>query len=216
MKKGLLLLLLLIVLQTLAVADLPEIPANVIPGLTAGILKYTNQHRVDIGVPVLTEDPKADHSALWFSQEMAQTGNYNHDHMTADGTPFEKRINSFSVCGDPCGFSAENIHENSANYVGQPSSIAALLTELRTDAEIDAMANSIVKDWIASPGHKRNMEDPLMELIGVGVAISPTGVVYATQDFFRKELLTPDQSAAEDASVAAAKAAEKPQTNPSN
>jgi hypothetical protein len=100
--------------------------------------------------------------------------------------------------------------------VGQPSSIAALLTELRTDAEIDAMANSIVKDWIASPGHKRNMEDPLMELIGVGVAISPTGVVYATQDFFRKELLTPDQSAAEDASVAAAKAAEKPQTNPSN
>ena len=47
----------------------------------------------------------------------------------------------------------------------------------------DMTANNIVTDWMNSPGHRANILNDTYNRIGVGVAFSTTGKVYATQSF---------------------------------
>ena len=47
----------------------------------------------------------------------------------------------------------------------------------------DMTAKNIVTDWMNSPGHRANILNDTYNRIGVGVAFSTTGKVYATQSF---------------------------------
>ncbi|UIZ92574.1 CAP domain-containing protein [Corynebacterium sp. CNCTC7651] len=49
----------------------------------------------------------------------------------------------------------------------------------------DANADVLVNQWATSPGHRKNMLDPTITHIGVGVADAPNGKRYATQNFAR-------------------------------
>ena len=49
----------------------------------------------------------------------------------------------------------------------------------------DADADDLVEQWAKSPGHRKNMLDPEINRIGVGVADHPDGKRYATQNFAR-------------------------------
>jgi len=185
-----------------------QLPPNLISSLEAGIFKYTNQHRASIGVPLLTENLRADNAARWYSQEMARTSHF--DHTMADETSFSTRIDRFQVCDGGCPYSSENINKLSYSYEADNTpNLSALLDALKTDVQIDQIAKSTVDGWIASPGHRRNMEDPFMDEIGDGVAISESGILFATQDFFKLTPLTSQQNKIEDDSVDQANAEEE-------
>ncbi|MCQ4617744.1 hypothetical protein KBX10_01460 [Corynebacterium sp. CCUG 59401] len=49
----------------------------------------------------------------------------------------------------------------------------------------DAGADDLVEQWAKSPGHRKNMLDPEINRIGVGVTDHPDGKRYATQNFAR-------------------------------
>jgi uncharacterized protein YkwD len=42
---------------------------------------------------------------------------------------------------------------------------------------------AVVAGWLASPGHRANIENPAYTVTGVGVAASPSGRLYWTQSF---------------------------------
>ena len=46
-----------------------------------------------------------------------------------------------------------------------------------------ARADAAVAGWMASPGHRRNILNPVYHATGVGVAVSASGEVYACQVF---------------------------------
>lgn len=46
-----------------------------------------------------------------------------------------------------------------------------------------ASADDLVQQWANSPGHNRNMLDPAVTDLGVGVAVTGEGKLYATQNF---------------------------------
>ena len=49
----------------------------------------------------------------------------------------------------------------------------------------DADADDLVEQWAKSPGHRKNMLDPEINRIGVGIADHPDGKRCATQNFAR-------------------------------
>lgn len=161
------------------------IPGSLVNGLEKGILKYTNDHRATAGAPPLREDQAAMQMARDYSLEMVLTGNFSHT--KKDGTNYEQRLAQRSLCGGPCPESAENIYQ--VKYSG----LEHLIDSTRSDDQVDSLAKEIVDGWIASPDHRRNIEDPLLEEFGVGVAISKDGALYATQDFLRRNPLDEEQ-----------------------
>ncbi len=50
--------------------------------------------------------------------------------------------------------------------------------------DIDALAKDIVKGWMNSPGHRRNILDPSYTMAGTGAAISEDKIIKAVQVFF--------------------------------
>ena len=54
-------------------------------------------------------------------------------------------------------------------------------------------AQKLVEMWMNSEGHKKNILDPELRLIGVGSATNDRGQIYATQDFSR--VATPTEAA---------------------
>lgn len=160
------------------------LPSNVLSGLESGIFKYTNAHRVDGGAPAFAESSSADEMARAFSLTLVKSRLFSEDQ---PGLPFAQRLQQAAPCGDSCADAAENVFQ-----IDYPS-IQALLADVQSTDQIDKMAKDIVDGWLASPGHRRNIEDPLLEALGVGVAVSLDGKLYATQDFIRTTPLTGQQ-----------------------
>jgi uncharacterized protein YkwD len=50
---------------------------------------------------------------------------------------------------------------------------------------LDNPAEDAVKEWLQSPGHRRNMLDRGFADTGVGVAVQPDGTIYVVQVFTR-------------------------------
>ncbi|MDQ3673498.1 MAG: CAP domain-containing protein [Gemmatimonadota bacterium] len=68
-----------------------------------------------------------------------------------------------------------------AQYVAYPYSMIAENIALgHPDAE------SVVRDWMASPGHRRNILNPQVSEIGTGVVRSTTGGLYFCQVFGKR------------------------------
>jgi uncharacterized protein YkwD len=128
------------------------------------IVKRTNRLRQEHDRGKITVDKKLATTAQQFADYMARTDRYGHQ---ADGqTPTERvTANGYEYC-----LVAENIamRYNSAGY------------------ETAALAEGFVKGWIDSPEHRKNMLDPDVTEIGVGLAMSKeSGRYYAVQLFGR-------------------------------
>ena len=121
------------------------------------ILKYVNEHRRSKGLGALQTLDAATQQAYLHSKNMA-TGKTAFGH---DG--FEKRVQLIqkSIGADYIPASSENV----AN--GQLS------------------AKEVVKGWLNSPGHKRNIEGNYT-LTGIGTYKDRKGRIYFTQIFLRK------------------------------
>ena len=124
--------------------------------LADSVIKLINQHRASLGLRTLSVSPALTRSAVWKARHMATYRYMGHN----DPAPPVARsvAERLAACGYSSGW-GENIAE------GYPT------------------AASVVAGWLASPGHKANIENPAFVVTGVGAAIATGGVTLWAQDF---------------------------------
>ncbi len=116
------------------------------------ILIYINQYRQQHGLRPLAMNNKMVNEAKKHSMDMAS-------HKIPFGhSYFEARINRLHSQIKDSGAGAENVAYNYKN------------------------ARDVVKNWLLSPGHKRNI-DGNYDLTGIGIARDKRGKIYFTQIF---------------------------------
>ncbi|GAA0417917.1 hypothetical protein Acor_20150 [Acrocarpospora corrugata] len=118
------------------------------------VVRLTNAERAKAGCKPLVHEARLHKAALGHSADMSAKNYFDHD--SQDGRGFDDRIKA-------TGYSFSSIGENIAQ--GQ-----------RT-------AESVMKDWMGSPGHRQNILNCDYTQIGVGYVAA--GGPYWTQDFGR-------------------------------
>ncbi|MBE9010682.1 CAP domain-containing protein [Pseudanabaenaceae cyanobacterium LEGE 13415] len=103
------------------------------------VVDLTNQFRAENGLAPLTPNPELQSAAQGHSEAMAELDFFSHDGI--DGSDLSDRTRAE-------GYSARLIGENIA--AGQPT------------------PETVVQDWIDSPGHRENLLRPEFTEIGVG------------------------------------------------
>jgi uncharacterized protein YkwD len=131
--------------------SLPAIKGPTNSALARSVLETTvvgeiNRVRAARGLRPLRPTRSLAAAARRHSTQMAQRGFF--DHNSADGTPFWRRIERFY--GDR-GFRSWEVGENI--FWQSPTTIAA---------------TSVVRSWLASPGHRANMLSRSWRDLGVG------------------------------------------------
>ncbi len=125
------------------------------PDLAAQVVSLINRHRAEIGLRPLGISTSLTASSTWKSMHMAGAGYFAHD----DPAPVSR---SAFQRARACGFDGNAWGENIAwGY---------------------ATAQAAVNGWLASPGHRANIESPSFSSTGVGAA-SASGRIYWTQSF---------------------------------
>ncbi|HWP67453.1 MAG TPA: CAP domain-containing protein [Candidatus Limnocylindria bacterium] len=118
------------------------------------VLSLVNRHRATRGLPALRADARIAREARRHSAAMASgTVPFGHAGFAERGAALRRVM--------PCRSSAENV----ASSLGY-----------------DDPAGEMVRGWLASSGHRKNIEGPY-ETTGVGVARSARGQIYVTQIF---------------------------------
>jgi uncharacterized protein YkwD len=117
------------------------------------VLALVNVERTKGGLAPLVYDGRLDLASERHNQQQALTGRMAHDGI-GDGTPGE-RIRATGV--------TTNWGENVAT--GQLS------------------AEQVVREWMASPGHRRNIMDPTFRRLGVSYTVGGDGRTYWAQSF---------------------------------
>ena len=128
------------------------------------IFTGTNQFRTQEKRAALKTNPQLAEAAQAFAEYLADTDKFSH---TADGKePWDRTTKA--------GYQHCIILENIAYEYNSDGFTA------------EALAGDCVRGWEKSPGHRKNMLDPDVQVIGVGLARSShTGRYYAVQDFGR-------------------------------
>ena len=126
------------------------------PNLEAGVLALVNAHRTGMGLNALGTSAALTRSAEWKARHMARYGYMAHD----DPAPPVAR--SWSDRITACGYSGPGAGENIAFWYPTPA--------------------SVMQAWLASPGHRSNIEGPYTTT-GIGAAVSASGIVYWAEDF---------------------------------
>ncbi len=124
--------------------------------LATAVIKLVNAHRASLGLRTLSVSPALTRSAVWKARHMATYRYMGHD----DPAPPVARTVAERIVA--CGYSGgwgENIAE------GYPT------------------AASVVAAWLASPGHKANIENPSYVVTGSGAAVASGGITLWAQDF---------------------------------
>jgi uncharacterized protein YkwD len=117
----------------------------------ADLLAATNAHRTGMGLTALQLDATLTRASVWKARDMARRNYFAHDDPAAGDAPARSPWTRLEACGWTTGGSrAENI---AAGY---------------------ATAAATVAGWIASPGHRANIENGALRYVGFGVASSPT------------------------------------------
>lgn len=121
-----------------------------------GILFYVNEYRVKKGLKPLKMNNLISKEAEIHSREMA-THKIGFGHKD-----FNKRIKRIYTAIQDCRSGAENVAYNYKD------------------------AQDVVKNWLTSPGHRRNILGNY-NLTGIGLARDSRGKIYFTQIFLRTE-----------------------------
>jgi uncharacterized protein YkwD len=121
------------------------------PDLAAEVVDLVNAHRAEIGLGRLAVSPTLTAAATWKARHMAAFSYLSHD----DPAPPTPRTagDRFSACGYPQSTWGENI---ATGY---------------------GTAQAVVDAWLASPGHRANIERP--EFVATGVAVAGTQPYWA-------------------------------------
>jgi uncharacterized protein YkwD len=131
-------------------------------------IELVNQERDRVGLPPLAADPPLSKVAQAHSQAMATRGFYGH--IDPEGRDVAGRL---AAIGYPTLASAENIAR------GQASPVA------------------VVAGWMASPGHRANILNANLRLLGAGYAFADAPPYY---HYWTHVFATPDMSVGRDTS----------------
>lgn len=121
---------------------------------TANAVAIANREREQRGVPMARRDPLLDRIAQAHAEDMARRRFF--DHTTPEGVTFGQRLASLGV---PVRAMGENI------AMGYPT------------------AEAVIRGWMRSPGHRRNLLDANFEFMGLGYAQDARGRAYWVQVF---------------------------------
>ena len=121
--------------------------------LQTQVASLSNKERVKAGCKSLRVNPQLLWAARGHSKYMAKSGRFSH---TGTGG------SSFIARAEAAGYTAARSENIAWGY--------------RTAPEV-------VKAWMKSPGHRRNLLDCGAKTFAVGVVISANGTPYYTQDF---------------------------------
>lgn len=128
-----------------------------VKSIESEVVRYTNQYRQNNGLSSVTIDWQLSRVARYKSRDMRDKGYFSHNSPTY-GSPF-KMMRDFNI-------SYTRASENIA--AGQNS------------------ARSVVRSWMNSSGHRKNILDPNVTHIGVGYAEGGSYSTYWTQMFIKK------------------------------
>ncbi len=142
-----------------------------------------NKERRKQGLSLLAWDDALSNIARKHSRDMAKRNYFSHD--TPEGHDFSYR---YSEAGYSCSIrgqghisygGAENIFQNN---LYDRVTIVNGIPYYDWNSE-DTIAESTVRGWMNSRGHRKNILAPYWRTEGIGVAILPDGKVYITQNF---------------------------------
>jgi uncharacterized protein YkwD len=141
-----------------------------------------NKERAKRGLSALSWNESLRKAAGKYSKAMAERNFFSHndpdgrsfyDRYKAEG--FECRIRS----GDTICLGAENIAQDNL-YSSYFYKDGERFFNWKTE---DQIAESVVKRWMNSNGHRANILTPYFKRQGIGVAFSDDGKVYVTENF---------------------------------
>jgi uncharacterized protein YkwD len=121
------------------------------------VIERANAVRADVDARVLNESPELMQAAQEYAEELARLERLSHESPTAGRITMQQRVAA-------TGVSWQRAAENLAALSGR--------------AEI---AGNIIDMWLRSPGHRRNLLDPVFTLTGVGVARDRQSAWYVVQ-----------------------------------
>jgi uncharacterized protein YkwD len=126
------------------------------------VYEYTNEERVSRGLPKLEPSPALNQVANRHSLNMCQSGSFRHE---SDSFPegwrtFPKRLKNVGLSSGGENIGYQTIVRNSEKW-----------------------AKGMVKGWMDSPAHRKNILDTRFRYMGVGIRPCKNKLGYATQVF---------------------------------
>lgn len=131
-----------------------------IPTLERSTLDEVNRVRAENGSGPLTIDPALEKIAQEYARELAQRRDLSHVSKTPGKRTIDERVHSV-------GLNPRDYGENLAQLMSTPQ----------------ALSRSVVRMWLNSDGHRRNMLDRTFTRAGLGIALGTDNMWYLTQDF---------------------------------
>lgn len=121
------------------------------------VLQLTNHEREKVGLSPLTLEPKLCSSASWKADDMAERNYF--EHADGNGRDFVDRAEQFGY------YNWTYLGENIAAGQSTPE--------------------EVVQEWMASPGHRKNILKPQYKEIGIGYSAGAHGQYkhYWVQEF---------------------------------
>lgn len=152
------------------------------------VFAYVNDERKKRGFPQLMADPDLKMVARRHSYSMAKDGYFDHVDFEGRG-PTERAASIGYVCnkwvnGLPATAGVgENIHEQSLYKKKTITIKGEKKLEENTWYELGEISKKVVDDWMASPGHRKNILHGSYEKMGVGAYVVENYSVYTTLNF---------------------------------
>jgi uncharacterized protein YkwD len=131
--------------------------------LRSALLDEVNATRRAHGVRPLADDPRLAAAAIEYAAELARTRRLTHESDTPDRRNLAERLAAAGMT------EWQLIGENLAMTAGGAA----------------AMPAQVVRLWLDSPGHRRNLLQAEFTLSGIGVARTGDGYWYVTQVYAR-------------------------------
>lgn len=141
-----------------------------------------NKERARRGLAALLKDKRLNKVARKYSQDMVSRNFFSHN--DPDGRSFYDR---YKAEGFECSIRRGNTSCMGAENIAQSNLFSSYIykdgkTFLNWSTE-DKIAESVVKIWMTSKGHKANILTPYFKRHGIGVAFSDDGKAYITENF---------------------------------
>jgi uncharacterized protein YkwD len=157
-------------------------PAVASSGLERKVHRLINRERERHGLAPLVWDDALARIARGHSRDMFRRRYFSH--ASPEGHDLEHR---YAREGYRCAINVGNIrYEGAENIALNNLYDAVRITNGKAvyawNSE-ERIAETTVRGWMDSPGHRRNILTPHWRKEGIGVAIDPEGRVYLTQNF---------------------------------
>ena len=150
------------------------------------ILYFTNQNRLDHGLPELERISDIDDIARDHSEDMALREYFEHESPEGYGPGDRGNFAGYPCRKDYVSYYTVGLAENIAmeyTYTSYSYFDIDKPISYRWHSDEKSLAFSTVDGWMNSPGHRENILDSSYDKIGIGVYLTDDEAVYSTQNF---------------------------------